>query len=249
LVGVLPMLASFLVLKLAQVAHIVYLIQGLAILLSVRLAMLGGSPKLLAYFARYSPRRLQIWGSILCCVLLAWPIWAGLLAHAEGPQRWAHLGSFRLYIAPVVLPAALYMFAQHLRDWENSSAWTRAFFVIVAAVLAIQPDLSQVVAWSLGVAAILLVSNWRVAPKLGLIVLLLLAVVFASMKPDPLVPVPYVELVFAFGLQHSILLGCLLLCSASVWLIAMFYSAYQAAPISSHLLSIMSCYSLFRSQV
>ena len=115
----------------------------------------------------------------------------------EGVHRWLELGPIQLNAAALVLPAALASFSR------TSSSLMLICFGLIAALLAWQPDISQLAGFSL--AAIVLVSTLRHG-KLMLAasaILSIAAIALCLSRPDPLAPVAHVEGIFALAWSQS----------------------------------------------
>lgn len=187
---------SVLVLMIAEVSSLVWITQGIAIAICL-LAVLSGGRQ------RSALSRLALPLAVAATALLAVP----LLIHAQTPARWLTTGPVRLYLAPLVLPLIL-LAVQHGLAFqlpkEKQFALTLGGVLII---LSLQPDLAQVLAFS--VAAIW--TGWRHGlSRVRLAALAMMAVLtagIAAAKPDLLSPVPHVEEVFALGFRHSVLSG------------------------------------------
>lgn len=131
---------------------------------------------------------------------LASTLFIPLLTNTQsGPERWLLLGGLRLYVAPVVLPAALFLLGAPL---IRSSGLHAASVTAGAVALAIQPDASQVSAFALGMLAIL-VSSSHYKLRFMLLAVLLSCAVVTWFSPDPLMPVRHVEGVFSLAAEIS----------------------------------------------
>jgi uncharacterized membrane protein YciS (DUF1049 family) len=118
---------------------------------------------------------------LVAALLLALP----LLIPSSGPHRWLGAGSFRLYVASVVLPSVVLLLPQVRNAWVA--------LLVIAAALAAQPDASQATAFALASAAYLLRALLSVLGRVGLGVALAGIVTVAWLRPDPLESVSYVE--------------------------------------------------------
>lgn len=107
----------------------------------------------------------------------------------EGVHRWLDLGPVQLNAAALVLPAAIAAFSR------APAIIAIACFAMIAALLAWQPDISQLAGFVF--AGVILASSrfgWRGA--LVAAVLAGAAVALCLSRPDPLLPVPHVEGIF-----------------------------------------------------
>lgn len=116
-----------------------------------------------------------------------------------GPARWLEVGSLRLYVAPLLLPLAVFQLG---RSRQRLSVYTTTVVAVVIA-LALQPDASQLTAFAVAMAAPLAAGDrpWRV--RVGLWGLVLGVAGVAWRTPEKLMPVPYVEGVFAVAATVS----------------------------------------------
>ena len=108
-------------------------------------------------------------------------------AGLSGVHRWIGLGPVRINAAELLLAPAIVAFA------ATSSPTRIAFALAGVALLAVQPDASQAVAFAGALTAVL----WTTPadPRRSLAVSLALAAgaLVAALRPDPLAPVPEVE--------------------------------------------------------
>ena len=139
-----------------------------------------------------------------------------LTGSRDGPERWLVLGGASLYVAPVVLPFALFLLGAPLR----APAIYAASVIAAATALMLQPDASQLSAFSLAMLVLLLASSAHRLFRLGLSAILLCCGVVAWRTPDPLVPVRYVEGVFKLAAEVSTFALSAALISAALPVIA-----------------------------
>lgn len=117
-------------------------------------------------------------------------------AGQDGVHRWLDLGPIQLNAAALVLPPAI---AGFMRE---RAGLTAPCFVLIAAVLAWQPDRSQLAAFA--VAAIILSGarfGWRGALLSGAAAAGAMALCLS--RADPLAPVEHVEGIFAMAWAQS----------------------------------------------
>ena len=153
---------------------------------------------------------------------LALSLFIPLLADSQGgPERWLVLGSARLYVAPVVLPLALFLLGAPLR----APAIYAASVAAAAIALVLQPDASQLSAFALAMLVLLAASSSHLLLRLALLAVLLCCAVVAWRAPDPLAPVRYVEGVFNLAAQVSPLALLAALISAALPVIAFVWVA------------------------
>lgn len=226
--------ASCLILYVAGVGLQVMLIQAVAMLLLLGIGLLGSR-----FFKRITTQRgwfgVMLIAVLVCCI--------SFTTATEGPDRWLRVGPVNLYLAPVVLPLVLVAIASLVHQQRSTLFGGLGGLVLTAFVLALQPDLSQVIALSLGVVVCCLVLRVSGVVVAGMAVLLGLAVLVAALQPDPLKPVPYVEGVFALGFEHSAIVGMLILSGAILFLVVL---AKQLWAINLGLIGVVVYYaSLF----
>jgi len=140
--------------------------------------------------------------------LAAWMAPAALIVVAlsfigpeqEGVHRWLGLGPIQLNAAALALPAAI-------TGFSRERAWLAiACFVLIAGLLAWQPDISQLAGFA--IASFVLAAHrfgWR-----GAIVSLVLGAALIAVclsRPDPLDPVPHVEGIFFMAWDKSPILS------------------------------------------
>ena len=136
--------------------------------------------------------------------LTGWAVPAALAAVAltflgpeqEGVHRWLDLGPVQLNGAALVLPLAIVTF-------ERAHAVVAAIsFLLIAALLAWQPDISQLAGFAIAAAVLSLVRfGW---PGLGIsVAIAATAIAVCLSRPDPLEPVVHVEGIFALAWSQS----------------------------------------------
>lgn len=115
---------------------------------------------------------------------------------SQGVHRWLDLGPVQLNAAALILPLAIATFAR------TQAALAALSFTAIAALLAWQPDISQLA--GLVPAALILAHarfGWR-----GLAIAAVIsgaAVALCLSRPDPLAPVAHVEGIFALAWTQS----------------------------------------------
>jgi hypothetical protein len=218
LVATAPVLASFVILALGSVGKSVWIIHLLAIGLACAMTVAGGvlkwqgNPSLVALV-------------IIVLTLLA--IAAPLLRALPGPSRWVVIGPFSLYVAPLLLPAFFAACAVYIGKGGRSGLIACLAGASVSVLLAVQPDVSQVLALLAGLAIIFLRYRASAFMAVTTLCVVALAAVWAFSKPDPLRPVPYVEGVFTLALAHSMFTGLVVIASALILLLGLFVSAVK----------------------
>ena len=141
----------------------------------------------------------------------------------NGPARWLLLGSVRLYVAPVVLPAALFLLGAPMIRVPSLYA---ASVTAGAVALVLQPDASQVSALTLGMLA-LVMSRTHFWLRFALLAILLASAAVAWHVPDPLIPVRHVEGVFGLAADVSSFALVAALASATLPVAALTWTAWR----------------------
>jgi cell division protein FtsW (lipid II flippase) len=211
LIAALPAaLASMVVLVIAGVGTTVWITQLAAMSSAVVVAVL------LPTVRRWAKARpLQSLVDTLALLALI----ATILTSESSPKRWLAIGPMQLYVAPVVLPVLFAAMASWLTSARRSPFDVVLRTSLAAAWLTLQPDASQVLAYTLGMTVLLTREGQaRVATWAALAVMAGLTVM-AFLRPDPLQPVPYVEGVFALAMGRSWLVGLVVIATA-VWFVA-----------------------------
>ena len=200
-----PVVASVAVLALGAVGTSIWLTHLVAICLACVLAV-GGS-QLIGWARSISPANAII---LLTLAGVAVP----LLRDSAGPKRWALVGPFNLYMAPLWLPSFFAACSVYLRKRGNHGLLACAATLGVSILLATQPDAAQVLAL-LGGSAVVFVRYHSDRLRSALMLLAVaLVTAWAFLRPDPLEPVSYVEGVFALALGHSLFAGLAVITSA-----------------------------------
>lgn len=196
LIALPPVTASVMVLSIAGVSVSVWTMHAIAIALSLAIAVTG--------------QRLRL-GAVAVIALTVAAIAATLLFPLSGPRRWMVLGPVHLYMAPVVLPAFLAALSIAL---PARTALAFAAAIVIAALLAAQPDASQVLALVAGAAVVFAQDRARARTAALTVAVMALITAWAFTRPDPLLPVPWVEGVFALALGHSAIAGIVVIACA-----------------------------------
>lgn len=125
---------------------------------------------------------------VLCCVMLAATFFDKGLANVH---RWIAIGNFRLYLSSIVLPSAMIGISVLLKEKDNAPAITIA--AIISVCLILQPDASQLTAFSIAIAFLVWVSSEKRALKLCVALPCIALITYSWIRIDTLVPVPHVE--------------------------------------------------------
>lgn len=213
--------ASVIVLRIAEVSVTLLYLQ-LAAMLAAGLIALAGP-----VLARRTHGRALI---PLVTTVATLALCGPLFAAGPPPHRWLPVGTFNLYIAPVVLPAMFVTFALRMTQARHRP-WDLLFAAVLpVGYVALHPDASQALAFTVGMTV--LCTTLR--PVHGSTWLTLAAMVaftvYAGQQPDPLQPVPHVEGVFAVAWQRSWLAGLLVSAAAASWVAALAATASARRP-------------------
>lgn len=118
-------------------------------------------------------------------------------AGQQGVHRWLDLGQVQLNAAALVLPVAI------LAMSRAGDALACACVVLIATLLAWQPDISQLVGFAL---AMLALAPARKSGRLAFAIaatVIAVAVALCLSRPDPLAPVAHVEGIFGLAWYQS----------------------------------------------
>ena len=122
----------------------------------------------------------------------------------EGVHRWLRLPVFSLNIAAVVLPVSIAAFVQLLR--EKQIVFASVGIAGIALMLCLQPDASQLLAFSVSMIIVLIVMDMPKIWKGCICGLLLLLTILSWFRPDPLSPVSYTEGILLILRGQSVIL-------------------------------------------
>lgn len=177
---------------------------------------------LAAGLARMGRRWSGVWPIVTLAALALTLVSPGL----SDVHRWVSLGPVRLNVAMLLLPLALTACAAS----ALKSPIRLIFPVAAAAILALQPDLSQAVA--LAGAAIVLLARAKGPFVLRLAAALAIAgaLVATGARPDPLAPVPTVEGIVLLAWAMSPAMAALAVIALAGAVLAPLAAARSTAP-------------------
>ncbi len=140
----------------------------------------------------------------------------------SGVHRWLAVGSVQLNVAALVMPCAILLIDRGIRMTGHPSYAIAV--LVMAAMLAWQPDMSQLTAL-IAAVAIWVVAQRRLQLLLWVVPMALLTLLICAVRPDPLESVPHVEGIFHLAAEVSPILAlcgglCLLLTSLSPLVLA-----------------------------
>lgn len=188
---------------------------------------------------RVSPSVNIHWFALALTLSLFLPLLAG---SGGGTERWLVLGSIRLYVAPVVLPVAVFFLGAPLRV----PAIYAASVIAAAIALVLQPDASQLSAFALAMLVLVTALRSYLSLRVALLAVLLSCAVVAWQTPDPLAPVRYVEGVFdlaadvsAFALLAA-LISAVLPVIALVWVVRGTSSSNGGLAVGTYYASLLA---------
>ena len=133
----------------------------------------------------------------LAVILVALSIWG---PGQEGVFRWVGAGPVQLNAAALVLPLAIAVFTPK-RRWLAIPC-----FLALGAVIARQPDISQLAGIALA-GAVLFASAFGWIGALAAALIGAGLATYCLMQPDPLLPVAHVEGIFSLAFEQSQVLG------------------------------------------
>ncbi|MFC0349622.1 hypothetical protein [Undibacterium danionis] len=184
-------------------------------------------------------------------VVMQVPMLVGLVAcfvfsETGNPSRWLKLGPLRLYFSAAVLPLALFLLARlHWRTPFSAMA-NMALMLAFAVLLALQPDFSQLAAFSLAGVFIVWHRPGSEAQKIAFTLVLCLLCCWCWQQPDPLQPVPYVEGVIQLAMSAGIVAMLAAVSSIALIPLGLFYigikrGSSELIPIALYYIVIMIC--------
>lgn len=230
--SVVPVLAGFAVLALADVALPLYLVQVGSLLLAAVLVWLGARSQ-----GDVLPGTLQALACLLV-LLLGVPLLTVLPPDAPAqPLRWLQFGPVQLYSGSLLLPAILVLTAQLLQQPAHQAA-ACGILLATAVFLAMQPDAAQVLALTIAFPLLYLqacrpagVTTSTPGLLPGLVFLPLLGLCYWTLRQqDELNAVPYVEGVFALALEYAVWAGLAVIASAVLLLLALYRQSLLDQP-------------------
>lgn len=183
------------------VSPVLWIQQAAAFVIFALLGMLGS-------FFRKVPA--FVWTAVLLAALVATLFFPAV----GGARRWLDLGVLNVHAALLALPPLLFLLDRKKCPWP--------VMLIAAAVLCLQPDFSQLAAFSLSILPILWKQRKRAVWAIGSLVVLAILIIRCSSLPVRLESVPYCEgilgmlgeispvLLAAGGLAMALIPGCFL---------------------------------------
>ena len=167
-------------------------------------------------------------------------------SESTNPSRWLKLGPLRLYQSAAVLPLALFLFVRLHWRIPFSAMANLALMLAFAVLLALQPDVSQLAAFSFAAVFIVWHRPDSVAQKIAFTAALVLLCSWCQQQADTLQPVAYVEGVIQLAMSAGIV--AMLAAELSIALIplGLFYigikrGAPELIPIALYYIVIMIC--------
>ncbi|MBR7799195.1 hypothetical protein [Undibacterium fentianense] len=184
-------------------------------------------------------------------VVMLVPMLVGLLAcfvfsETGNPSRWLKLGPLRLYFSAAVLPLALFLFARlHWRTPFSAMA-NMALMLAFAVLLALQPDFSQLAAFSFAGVFIVWHRPGSVVQKIVFTAALVLLCSWCQQQADTLQPVAYVEGVIQLAMRAGIVAMFAAVLSIALVPTGLFYigikrGSPEIIPIALYYIVIMIC--------
>ncbi|MFZ6798265.1 hypothetical protein [Undibacterium sp. Di24W] len=191
------------------------------------------------------PRQIRNSVSVLALMMIGLAACFGF-SEAGDPSRWLKFGGLRLYFSAAVLPVALYLFAR--LHWRlHFSAYANAgLMVALAALLALQPDVSQLIAFALAVLFIVWHRKGSFVLKVAISILMGLLCYWCWQQPDQLQPVPYVEGVIQLASSAGVLpvltaVSSIVLIPIGLFFVGIKRGSPELIPIAFYYIVIMIC--------
>lgn len=196
---------------------------------------------------RHSSVPQQIQNGVAVLVLML----VGLAAcfafsEASNPSRWLKLGGLRLYFSAAVLPLALYLLARLHWRLQFSVPFNMVLILSFSVLLAIQPDASQVSAFSFAALFIVWHRMGSFVLKVAMSIILGLLCYWSWQQADPLQAVAYVEGVIQLASSIDIFAMLVAVLSLAIIPIGLLYigikrSMPELMPIALYYIAIMIC--------
>jgi cell division protein FtsW (lipid II flippase) len=235
-----PLSASFVVLWIANVSANIWVMQCAAIVIALALMAAGSRIQRPA-----APHRIAAVILVVSALLIA----ATVLRQTPGPSRWLSVGPLHLYVAPMVLPAALAALGYIVHSPQRHAAFALGGALTVTALLALQPDASQALAFLVAAGMVLLSHSTKVHRAATIVTLTVMAglTIWAFTAPDPMRPVPHVEGVFALAFSFSPATGLIVVAGALAMILLLARAAQYAtnagwlAGVASYYLTLFLC--------
>jgi len=236
LLAIPPIIGSFVILYLSDASKGIWISHLAAICFAGFLALAGN------HTSKLVNRQIAAFGIIvLTCIGLV----STLPGDSSGPERWISVGSFRLYIAPILLPSFIAACSVVVRKGDRQQIASFTALLCVAILLALQPDASQVLGLLIASAVIAMRYRLGAFRSVMIFIPLVLVTMWAFSVPDPLDPVPHVEEVFRLALGHSLFAGIAVIAAASVlvvglWIKSVIGPAWLSA-VAVYYASLFAC--------
>ncbi|MBQ8093279.1 MAG: hypothetical protein IJ242_06870 [Clostridia bacterium] len=162
--------------------------------------------------------RIKATAVVMASILLIGATWLG--PDISGVHRWLRVPGISFNAAAVVLPACIVALTQ-LAD-EQRTGWFSCGTAIIAMLLCMQPDASQLLAFALPMTVLLICSQLNRILKWSGAGILTILTVLSWLRGDTLAPVSYTEGILTLLRDQSVLLyiaGILALCVVPAFLI------------------------------
>ncbi len=200
-----PILGSFVVLYLAAVGKGVWISHSASICFACFLALACH------HMSKLIDRHTAVFViMLLTCIGLV----STLFGDSIGPERWISVSSFKLYVAPILLPSFIAACSVVVRKGNRYQIASFTAVFCAAILLTFQPDASQVL--GLSIASIVIAIRYQLsALRLVVIVFpLVLVTMWAFSIADHLEPVLHVEEVFRLAFENSLFAGVAVIAAA-----------------------------------
>ena len=247
LLAIPSLMGSVLLMRLADAGQSLQVQQLVAALIGIVYVLWTDRTSRLHRTETSSSKAQQIQHALVLLVLMLVGL-AACFAFSESthPSRWLKLGPLRLYLSAAVLPLALYQLARLHWRASFSVVANMVFMLAFAMLLALQPDVSQLAAFSLATVFIVWHRAGSFVQKIAFTLALCLLCCWCWQQPDPLQPVPYVEGVIQLAMSAGIVAMLAAVLSLALIPLGLFYigikrDSPELIPIALYYIVIMIC--------
>jgi hypothetical protein len=247
LIALPSLIASLLLMRLAsvglslQVQQIVVALVGIACVLWMGKARRNQDSETSSSVPRQIRNSVSVLALMMICLAACFAF-----SEAGDPSRWLKFGGLRLYFSAAVLPVALYLLAR--LHWHlHFSAYANAVLMLAfVALLALQPDVSQLIGFALAALFIVWHRTGSFVLKIAISVVIGLSCYWCWQQPDQLQPVLYVEGVIQLTSSAGILavltaVSSIVLIPIGLIFVGIKRGSSELIPIAFYYIVIMIC--------
>lgn len=247
LLAIPSLMGSVLLMRLAGAGQSLQVQQLVAALIGIVYVLWTDRTSCLHRTEKSSSRAHEIQHALVLLALMLVSL-AACFAFSESthPRRWLKLGPLRLYLSAAVLPLALYQLARLHWRAPFSVVSNMVFILTFAMLLALQPDVSQLAAFSLATVFIVWHRAGSFVQKIAFTAALVLLCIWCQQQADTLQPVAYVEGVIQLATSAGIVAMLVAVLSLALIPLGLFYigikrGSSELIPIALYYIVIMIC--------